>query len=149
MQGEYTMQPEGETPPAQNGHATAEGAASTPEGDTTPRRTVRRAARASTEVSVTKTHAAESPDSAAETGASSSSPSDSGTPTAPPVAVLRAEQMLDEALVWGAAFGTVLAQRVRKLVARAREEVEDLVAEAEQVRSQWRGEVPRRSGTQH
>lgn len=143
------MQPEGETPPEQNGHAVAEGAASTPEADATPRRSARRAARASTEASVTETRAAESPDSAAETGASSSSPSDSGTPTAPPVAVLRAEQMLDEALVWGAAFGTVLAQRVRKLVARAREEVEDLVAEAEQVRSQWRGEVRRRSGTQH
>ncbi|MCM8746532.1 hypothetical protein NET03_08285 [Thermomicrobium sp. CFH 73360] len=143
------MQPEGETPPEQNGHAAAEGAASAAQADTTPPRSARRAARASGEASVTETRAAELSESTSETGtSSSSSPSDGGTPTAPPVAVLRAEQMLDEALVWGAAFGTVLAQRVRKLVARAREEVEDLVAEAEAVRSQWRGEVRRRSGAQ-
>lgn len=74
------------------------------------------------------------------------SESESGRPVevAPPATVVRAEQLLDEALVWGAAFGTVLARRAHRLIARAREEVEDLWAEAEAIRSQWRDQFRHR-----
>ncbi|MFN3337335.1 MAG: hypothetical protein ACK42I_07525 [Thermomicrobium sp.] len=62
----------------------------------------------------------------------------------PPATIARAEQLLDEALVWGAAVGTVVARRARRLMARVREEVEDLIAEAEAVRSQWRQQFRQR-----
>ncbi len=64
--------------------------------------------------------------------------------SAPPASMVRAEQLLDEALVWGAAFGTVFARRARRLIARAREEVEDLWAEAEAIRNQWQKQLRHR-----
>lgn len=46
----------------------------------------------------------------------------------------RAEVMLDDIGQWVGAFAIVAAERLRRVAARAREEVEDMVAEAEAIR---------------
>lgn len=64
---------------------------------------------------------------------------DASEQTSPPVppAMRRAEELTESALLWAAAFGSVVAKRLRKVVALAREELEDMIAEAEHVRHQW------------
>ncbi|GBD18242.1 hypothetical protein HRbin27_00735 [bacterium HR27] len=56
--------------------------------------------------------------------------------TVPPQ-VVRAEQLLEAAILWAVAIGSVLARRGRWLVGRAREEMEDILAEAEVLHRQW------------
>lgn len=80
----------------------------------------------------------------ATTSTASPKAESAGTMGPAPATVVRAEELLDEALVWGAALGTVVARRARRVMARVREEVEDLFAEAEAVRSQWRQQIRRR-----
>jgi predicted phage tail protein len=57
--------------------------------------------------------------------------------------VVRAEQLLDSALLWAVSFGTVVSRRLRRNVARAKEELEDLVAEADALRQEWKQEWQR------
>jgi len=100
----------------------------TSEAEPAARRQARRSSRTAGHETAPTAEAATSSNATAESG---------GAPTVPP-AVLRAEQLLDDAILWTLALGSVLGKRVRWLASRGREEVEDLLAEAEAVRSQWR-----------
>lgn len=121
----------------------------TPAPDASSPRAGRRPSRASSGSSEPTGHA-EPPTVETPETRSSAAPN-GGSVTPPPAPVLQAERLLDEALMWGAAFGAVLTQRARRLLARAREEVEDLFAEAEATRSRWRGQLgqQRHSGQEH
>jgi len=66
-----------------------------------------------------------------------------------PPTVARAEQLLDEAALWTLAIGNVLARRARWLIERAREEMEDILAEAQALRSQWRSALEARQRRDH
>lgn len=137
---------DGQLEPSEVGTEGSE-ASPTAEAEATPRRGARRPSRPVSEQRAEET-TSESQQAAAGEAATSAERAASEAETPPPPAtLLRAEQLLDEALVWGAAFGTVLAQRAQKLIARAREELEDLVAEADAIRSQWRAEFRRRTGS--
>jgi|GEM_PF-2468132 len=60
-------------------------------------------------------------------------------PVAPavPPAVAHAEQLVDAALLWAASLGTVVGRRLLKTLARTKEELEDVLAEAEALRQAW------------
>ncbi|WP_448574716.1 hypothetical protein [Thermomicrobium sp.] len=57
-------------------------------------------------------------------------------PAVPPV-VTHAEQLVDAALLWAASLGTVVSRRLSKTLARTKEELEDVLAEAEALRQAW------------
>ncbi|MCX7622173.1 MAG: hypothetical protein N2Z82_00230 [Thermomicrobium sp.] len=139
MEEEREIQPEADAPESASTESTS--------GESAAKRSARRASRVSGEAAESEARAADRPTEQPEAATVSQPSQDGGTLPPPPTVVLQAERLLDEALVWGAAFGAVLAQRARRLVARAREEVEDLFAEAEAVRSQWRSHVRQRSHT--
>jgi hypothetical protein len=111
-----------------------------PERDGQPRRT--RVGEPGTPGSSARTRREAPRERATVTAEPSTQVAEPVAPSVPP-AVAHAEQLVDTAILWAASLGTVVGRRLLKTLVRTKEELEDVLAEAEALRQAWqRGHQP-------